>query len=174
MTNYISPKKLDLIISQCNTIFPNRNIYFFKALFYLVYYTGIGKNDLFCLKRELIDFERKRICLEDRTVFFNDRVAEILKKYMDAVPNEPIVFSMTEGKIQSLNKDLYTIYTGKVGLDLFRKSLVSMMVSKKMPLETIVKLMGANNFSPKYIYNEFYKNKPKLNYIEKMYRRKII
>lgn len=171
---YITKERLDKVIAKCQVLFEPKNILYFKALFYLLYYTGISKKEIENLLWSKVDIEHKRIYLPDRVVYFPEKIKLLLKQYRENSPNEIMIFDLNSPKfkmtINRINKN--TSKNQIVSIDSLRNAFIVMMVRRKIPMEITMKLVGFRD--PTHIY-KFYVHYSKLNddYIEKIYRKRM-
>lgn len=172
---YISKYRLDDIISKCVTVLWDQNLYYLKTLLYLVYYTGIKNQELYVLKKEYIDLEKKRINLPNRTLYFPDVVQELLKKYLENNTYETNIFDMDNSKCMTqFFKINHLLPKGKkINMDVLRNSYGVMLAKKKVP-EEVARVLCGKNIKGHYKVERFYDLVGiKDSYIESMYRRKI-
>jgi len=143
---------------------------------YLVFYTGIKNQEVYILKKKMVDLERKRINLPNRTLYFNDKVKTLLENYILNLNDEDTLFDMDHGRCMNLMNRINYLLPHKKGInmDILRNSYGMMLAKKKVPEEVARVLMG-KNIKGHYKVERFYDLVGiKDSYVESMYRRKII
>ena len=172
---YISKLRLDRGIARCQMVLHNdRSLYLFKAFFYFIYYTGIYKREFKSLTWDKIDLERNRAFLSNRIIYFPDKVKNLLVSYRQVFPNEERFLDLNEYDIEhifgALNRGVPR--NKRISIENMRTSFFVMCVKKRVPMEIMMKLMGAlSPFVPYWYYYHCAKITDEM--VEKIYKKKI-
>jgi integrase len=167
--SFILKTQLDMIVDKAihykNQYDPLR----FKALVFLVYYTGIQRHEFYSLKRENFDLDRCSVKVMDRICYYPSQVRDMIVGYFNSEPEVENAFNMTNSVFGRFNKILsrYSYKGRKLNLSFLRDSNANMIMKKTSNIGVLMNLHGevSDGFLRKYrLSNER---------VEKIYKKKI-
>jgi len=152
-TRFLSKEECALLLEACRR---SR----FRGMYEMVAValsTGMRRGEIFRLKWEDIDFERKRLVVnscrgghtknyESRTIPMNQFLIFVLKNWQ-GVPGSPYVFSLNNGKLGFVLPHQFTLAVQRAGIpharfhDL-RHTFASLLVMARVDIPTVQQLLG--------------------------------
>lgn len=146
----IDEQYVERILSVCRSLK-------YKVILSLMLDTGLRSKELLSLKKGDIDLEKRMIIVrntkngEERVVFFTERTANLLKKYLSKVNGE----SVFDISYQALYKAIKRIGK-KIGVELrphlLRHTFATIAIKKGMPLPIVQRLLGHKDIKTTQVY----------------------
>ncbi|MEM1626414.1 MAG: site-specific integrase [Sulfolobaceae archaeon] len=146
----VSESYISSLLSACRSLK-------YRVILSLLIDTGLRSKELLTLKKSDIDIERRMIVVrntkngEERVVFFTDRTADLLKKYLPTVKGEKL-FDIS---YQALYKAIKRVGK-KVGVELrphiLRHTFATVAIKKGIPLPVVQRLLGHKDIKTTQIY----------------------
>ncbi|TET21434.1 MAG: tyrosine recombinase XerD [Candidatus Stahlbacteria bacterium] len=141
-----------------------------RIILELLYCEGLRISELARLNMEDIDFERKTIRVngkgnKQRIAFLGDRLATLLKAYVDKAASGPLVRSSRTGKRLSVRYlRMIVQHYAKTNPHVFRHSFATHMLDRGANLRAVQELLGHASLSTTQIYTHLTTRRIKESY----------
>lgn len=175
--DYLTIQELEALVSQAITYDSSMTPEKSRALLFFMYYTGARRNEVVNLKRKDINLEEREAILrvpvknrKENTVFFPNKVKEMLKQYFDTEPEVDNAFNLTNRKIGYFFKFLQNFEPEGKHLTphTLRHSFANMLAQQGVDIRIAQKLLGHKSIQSTMIYYN-----PDKKIVKEIYRKKI-
>jgi integrase/recombinase XerD len=172
---YITEKELPAVISKVKMLHPTTSPEKINAIFTVLFYTGLRRDEFLSLKRENIDLERKVISVtgklkngEEREIPITDEIKKMIERYYALEPmEEQHAFNLVRGTFLGLFKNLY-VGNKKIKPHTFRHSFGRFLARRGINIRYAQKLLGHKQLTSTLIYYDVTDEEARNEYWEKI------